>query len=89
MKFLQKYYHKGAFYMDQENELYKVNFWFGLYFQVIDFGTYGLQNLSAKCFGTDSRRSPRQVCFTVSYASQGNNFITIYRCSYFNIFTRL
>ena len=26
MKFLQKYYHKGAFYMDQENELYKVNF---------------------------------------------------------------
>ena len=26
MKFLQKYYHKGAFYMDQENELYKVQY---------------------------------------------------------------
>ena len=24
MKFLQKYHHKGAFYMDEENELLKV-----------------------------------------------------------------
>ena len=26
MKFLQKYYHRGAFYMDEENDLMKVKF---------------------------------------------------------------
>ena len=31
MKFLQKYHHKGAFYMDEENELLKVWAIFGFF----------------------------------------------------------